>query len=130
MAIAEELVAAADRELVPQQRLGRHEDERLAERAQHLAAQDVEIIGRRRDVADLDIVAGAQLQESFEPRGTMLRSLPFIRSEEHTSELQSLMRISYAVFCLKKKTTKKTTSTYITTGKSRTTINTAEQVKH
>src|SRR3546814_7643781 len=30
------------------------------------------------------------------------------RSEEHTSELQSLMRISYAVFCLKKKTTQKT----------------------
>src|SRR3546814_322272 len=28
---------------------------------------------------------------------------PFVRSEEHTSELQSLMRISYAVFCLKKK---------------------------
>src|SRR3546814_4318722 len=31
------------------------------------------------------------------------------RSEEHTSELQSLMRISYAVFCLKKKNTKKHT---------------------
>src|SRR3546814_9430575 len=31
------------------------------------------------------------------------------RSEEHTSELQSLMRISYAVFCLKKKKKKKTT---------------------
>src|SRR3546814_1670448 len=30
---------------------------------------------------------------------------PRKRSEEHTSELQSLMRISYAVFCLKKKTT-------------------------
>src|SRR3546814_5672449 len=29
---------------------------------------------------------------------------PLARSEEHTSELQSLMRISYAVFCLKKKT--------------------------
>src|SRR3546814_9469296 len=28
---------------------------------------------------------------------------PLVRSEEHTSELQSLMRISYAVFCLKKK---------------------------
>src|SRR3546814_1224423 len=28
---------------------------------------------------------------------------PVLRSEEHTSELQSLMRISYAVFCLKKK---------------------------
>src|SRR3546814_1222658 len=35
-------------------------------------------------------------------------SLPeiIVRSEEHTSELQSLMRISYAVFCLKKKKTK------------------------
>src|SRR3546814_10074179 len=39
------------------------------------------------------------------------------RSEEHTSELQSLMRISYAVFCLKKKKEKKTIliRTYITT---------------
>src|SRR3546814_4946752 len=34
------------------------------------------------------------------------------RSEEHTSELQSLMRISYAVFCLKKKNTKLTRNTY------------------
>src|SRR3546814_5403101 len=34
-----------------------------------------------------------------------------VRSEEHTSELQSLMRISYAVFCLKKKTQKKFTQT-------------------
>src|SRR3546814_2534696 len=33
----------------------------------------------------------------------------FTRSEEHTSELQSLMRISYAVFCLKKKKKKKQT---------------------
>src|SRR3546814_1120371 len=32
-----------------------------------------------------------------------------VRSEEHTSELQSLMRISYAVFCLKKKKKNKTT---------------------
>src|SRR3546814_15637575 len=36
------------------------------------------------------------------------------RSEEHTSELQSLMRISYAVFCLKKKTTKATTKALLT----------------
>src|SRR3546814_5293818 len=33
----------------------------------------------------------------------------FFRSEEHTSELQSLMRISYAVFCLKKKKNKNNT---------------------
>src|SRR3546814_3716133 len=36
-----------------------------------------------------------------------LRWAKSIRSEEHTSELQSLMRISYAVFCLKKKKKKK-----------------------
>src|SRR3546814_3028773 len=35
-----------------------------------------------------------------------LLSIAERRSEEHTSELQSLMRISYAVFCLKKKKTK------------------------
>src|SRR3546814_10560455 len=40
------------------------------------------------------------------------------RSEEHTSELQSLMRISYAVFCLKKK--KKTQEIDITTTKTQT----------
>src|SRR3546814_8482972 len=34
---------------------------------------------------------------------TRIPSNDFSRSEEHTSELQSLMRISYAVFCLKKK---------------------------
>src|SRR3546814_2106184 len=37
-----------------------------------------------------------------------LRALQVRRSEEHTSELQSLMRISYAVFCLKKKNKKYT----------------------
>src|SRR3546814_8701155 len=35
----------------------------------------------------------------------MGQALDSVRSEEHTSELQSLMRISYAVFCLKKKKT-------------------------
>src|SRR3546814_8167423 len=34
---------------------------------------------------------------------TWREAAEFVRSEEHTSELQSLMRISYAVFCLKKK---------------------------
>src|SRR3546814_6233643 len=38
-----------------------------------------------------------------------------IRSEEHTSELQSLMRISYAVFCLKKKKTQQLKNIYIKT---------------
>src|SRR3546814_1272071 len=45
-------------------------------------------------------------------RDEMILYGPFAqkRSEEHTSELQSLMRISYAVFCLEKKTTRKHTS--------------------
>src|SRR3546814_5770583 len=38
---------------------------------------------------------------------TIVSSDKDLRSEEHTSELQSLMRISYAVFCLKKKTKNK-----------------------
>src|SRR3546814_10832015 len=41
-----------------------------------------------------------------------IQALNQARSEEHTSELQSLMRISYAVFCLKKKK-EQTTTTYI-----------------
>src|SRR3546814_10731095 len=39
-----------------------------------------------------------------EKRPDIIRKSIDLRSEEHTSELQSLMRISYAVFCLKKKT--------------------------
>src|SRR3546814_19135560 len=45
------------------------------------------------------IASGKQRAMGFMPNDIM-------RSEEHTSELQSLMRISYAVFCLKKKKTK------------------------
>src|SRR3546814_7989090 len=43
-----------------------------------------------------------KLQRHLDPGHTTLHA-PGMRSEEHTSELQSLMRISYAVFCLKKK---------------------------
>src|SRR3546814_1979232 len=43
------------------------------------------------------------------------RESPSSRSEEHTSELQSLMRISYAVFCLKKKTTTTRLTSHINT---------------
>src|SRR3546814_6305997 len=53
----------------------------------------------------LDVVVqhvGAGIEDGLEGVGVALRS------EEHTSELQSLMRISYAVFCLTKKKTKKT----------------------
>src|SRR3546814_5707854 len=51
--------------------------------------------------------------------GLAIRSSPNGRSEEHTSELQSLMRISYAVFCLKKKTTSTSTQLFNTTSADR-----------
>src|SRR3546814_8132291 len=50
----------------------------------------------RRDLGD------QRLQELRLARAKVAND-PDVRSEEHTSELQSLMRISYAVFCLKKK---------------------------
>src|SRR3546814_10352485 len=43
--------------------------------------------------------------EAIAARDALIEELCAMRSEEHTSELQSLMRISYAVFCLKKKNT-------------------------
>src|SRR3546814_5069269 len=54
---------------------------------------------------------GALVEYSFRMRSNKPRFWTVdarIRSEEHTSELQSLMRISYAVFCLKKKKQKNT----------------------
>src|SRR3546814_1148552 len=47
--------------------------------------------------------AVAQLGERRVRIAKVVGSIPIRRSEEHTSELQSLMRISYAVFCLNKK---------------------------
>src|SRR3546814_10860792 len=46
------------------------------------------------------LVVGGRMKMGFRDRDVIVEP----RSEEHTSELQSLMRISYAVFCLKKKT--------------------------
>src|SRR3546814_7423467 len=60
------------------------------------------VIGREEGLATVEAVL------NFEHHRLAMRTLiPMVekhgRSEEHTSELQSLMRISYAVFCLKKK---------------------------
>src|SRR3546814_12598368 len=50
-------------------------------------------------------LSGGQQQRVAIARALAVKPKLMLRSEEHTSELQSLMRISYAVFCLKKKTT-------------------------
>src|SRR3546814_9975015 len=49
------------------------------------------------------------------------------RSEEHTSELQSLMRISYAVFCLKKKKNKQQDEQNLTAKKENKRVNTSKK---
>src|SRR3546814_8104176 len=56
------------------------------------------------------MAATADLATYPDPAAAALRE--GIRSEEHTSELQSLMRISYAVFCLKQKKTTRRTPTH------------------
>src|SRR3546814_7014865 len=63
-----------------------------------IAAQDGQI-GQAAYAASKAGVVGMTLPIARDLMGSGIR-----RSEEHTSELQSLMRISYAVFCLKKKT--------------------------
>src|SRR3546814_10074543 len=59
--------------------------------------------GARRAPLGPRVAGGSRIS----PAGSQRQGLPtetrLTRSEEHTSELQSLMRISYAVFCLKKK---------------------------
>src|SRR3546814_2553118 len=66
-------------------------------------AETVEAMGARvvRHANEIE-VRGVRVAD-----GEKLRAFDQDRSEEHTSELQSLMRISYAVFCLKKKKTNK-----------------------
>src|SRR3546814_8885717 len=62
------------------------------------------------NVFDSHLVLGRQLPGHVQSEPQLLDEIgqqgaaAAMRSEEHTSELQSLMRISYAVFCLKKKT--------------------------
>src|SRR3546814_1171475 len=54
-------------------------------------------------VGDVGLLSTGIVAASEPGRGAVLTNRPVERSEEHTSELQSLMRSSYAVFCLKKK---------------------------
>src|SRR3546814_2160506 len=73
---------------------------RISDWSSDVCSSDLRNAGERRGHRarrrhDLAIRPGSVVRESERPR-----HLP-ARSEEHTSELQSLMRISYAVFCLK-----------------------------
>src|SRR3546814_9533481 len=67
---------------------------------------EIEVLGKGAQ----DAIVGDWAEAEIDPR--IVRHICDVRrqrSEEHTSELQSLMRISYAVFCLKKQTSEHTT---------------------
>src|SRR3546814_3172389 len=71
--------------------------------------------GEHHHRAELDRECGVALGKG-QCNGTPdARQAQILRSEEHTSELQSLMRISYAVFCLKKKQTHIQQNTHVYT---------------
>src|SRR3546814_2606360 len=79
---------------------------RMAAAALHALGRGDEIVAR---LAQPDAARIAHLlQKQWHAPPTTACGRLFDRSEEHTSELQSLMRISYAVFCLKKKNYRKT----------------------
>src|SRR3546814_8632775 len=89
-----------------------HEVESMAERVIVVVRGRLAAAGSRRAIRDaMNDVPRQVLVRSAEPRSLAaalvgleaVAGISVDRSEEHTSELQSLMRISYAVFCLKKK---------------------------
>src|SRR3546814_2190334 len=80
-----------------------HRDCRFRRRRRQVG-RDARSAARNRRTLTVDHVARSARRQRTQ---TVLCAEP--RSEEHTSELQSLMRISYAVFCLKKKTKQVTT---------------------
>src|SRR3546814_8365460 len=72
--------------------------------ARHMAARANTLVTPMNDsFVDFDLI-GQVDAETFKVKRLSFYS-ELIRSEEHTSELQSLMRTSYAVFCLKKQNT-------------------------
>src|SRR3546814_7410973 len=73
--------------------------------SQHVVAPAKALLDGVERVAE-PLVVGGQETHVDQLEKARVDLVPAERSEEHTSELQSLMRISYAVFCLKKKKTK------------------------
>src|SRR3546814_5058530 len=72
---------------------------RYGARERELAGGEAQTTNNRMEL----MAAIMALETLTEPCSVVLHTDSQYRSEEHTSELQSLMRISYAVFCLKKK---------------------------
>src|SRR3546814_8241889 len=85
---------------LPQVAAERHFDRAIAFADPDLDDRGTEVVA---GVAEATVHGTVRDEIAFIVHGLYLRQAGRHRSEEHTSELQSLMRISYAVFCLKKK---------------------------
>src|SRR3546814_1916058 len=97
----------------------------LRQAREQIALLEAECDALDREARDARRVAYAEAHEHYEMRTKALQASHdqllqrcvdiqnMMRSEEHTSELQSLMRISYAVFCLTNKKTKPKVKKYI-----------------
>src|SRR3546814_4374897 len=104
------LVRSGDHGFVgAQQRLQLGHRHRRAGHGRHLAAVADRVEQGAGAAALADVEGPRRLVQLGVQPDRALEHLLQVRSEEHTSELQSLMRISYAVFCLKNKKNKKTT---------------------
>src|SRR3546814_5059239 len=77
-----------------------------SDEVRHLAFLNAALETGIENPLDAAIIAAGESAGLTKHGFTKIDEIPYDRSEEHTSELQSLMRISYAVFCLNKKTHK------------------------
>ena len=73
-----------------QEAFGRHDDERLANAALHLASESVEVLSGGGEVADLPVAFGAELKEAFEACAGVLRALAFVAVWQEKHEVAGL----------------------------------------
>ncbi|OWK23592.1 hypothetical protein AJ87_34715 [Rhizobium yanglingense] len=90
------LCEARNRPLVAQQRLRRHQDQRLAEVALQLTAQDMEVVRRGRDVGNLHVVFRTKLQEALQARRRVFRTLTFVTMRQQADETRHAQPLAFA----------------------------------
>src|SRR5271165_2608775 len=91
-----EIADPRDRSRMAKERLGRHHDQRLAEVAPDLPAQEVEVLGRRRHARDLDVVLRARLQEALQARRRVLGALALVAVRQQEDDAARPLPLGFA----------------------------------
>ena len=81
---------------MPEERFRRHDDQRSAKIPLHLSPQGMKVLGRRRQVADLDVVLGAEREIAFETGIGVLRALTFITVGQQHDDAAARCHLSSA----------------------------------